>query len=60
MRRLTRSLSRGFVGLMILLGSIGVGLWLLAKIAVIASGNGVTAPVGAVASRYRRFAQTGG
>lgn len=58
MRRLVRSLSGTFVGLMILLGLFGVGLWALAQIASLAGRTGV-APVGVAASRYRRFATTG-
>lgn len=51
-------LSRGFVRLMILLGAIGVGLWLLGFIARLSSGTPVAA-VGGIASRYKQFATTG-
>lgn len=59
MRRLTRRLSKGFIGLMVLLGAIGLGLFLLAQIISLSGRSNVTAPVGAVAARYRRFATTG-
>lgn len=60
MKTLFRRLSKGFVGLMVLLAMIGLGLWLLGQI-VSASGRvgGPAAPVGAVANRFRRFSQTG-
>lgn len=59
MRRLSRVLSKGFIRIMILLGMFGLGLWLLGQIISIAGRNGATAPVGAVAARYRAFATTG-
>lgn len=57
--RLGRSLSRGFVRVMVLLGLFGIGLWLLGKISSLAGRSAVTAPVGTVAMRYRQFATTG-
>ena len=59
MRRLGRTLSRGFISLMLLLGAFGVGLWLLSQIISFAGRSNVTAPVGSVAMRYRQFATTG-
>lgn len=59
MRRVGRSLSRGFVSIMLLLLAFGVGLWLLAQIISLSGRSSVTAPVGTVASRYRQFATTG-
>lgn len=53
-----RGLSRGFINLMLLLGGIGVGLWLLGMIAKLSAGTPV-APVGGIASRYKQFATTG-
>lgn len=57
--RLGRSVSRGFIRIMVLLGLFGVGLWLLGKIASLSGRSSVTAPVGAAAMRYRQFATTG-
>lgn len=60
MRGLGNKVSGTFIKLMVLLGTFGVGLWALGFIASLAGRSGVTAPIGAVATRYRRFAQTGG
>lgn len=59
MKGLGKSLSRGFIGIMILLGAFGIGLWVLAQIASLAGRTAVTQPVGTVATRYRQFATTG-
>lgn len=59
MKGLGKSLSRGFIGIMILLGAFGLGLWALAQIASLAGRTSVTQPVGTVATRYRQFATTG-
>lgn len=59
MRGLTRNLSKTFIRIMILLGTFGVGLWLLGKIIALSGRTTVTQPVASVASRYRSFATTG-
>lgn len=59
LRRLFRSASSGFWRVLILVGMVGLGLWLLAQIAAIAGRSTVTAPVAGAAMRYRQFATTG-
>lgn len=43
---------------MILLGGIGVGLFVLGKIAQYSAGTPAS-PIGSIASRYKQFATTG-